>query len=478
MKRTASAMLVFIAIILSSPVFGTSQTSAAFLPSSIEIVSPADGSTHSSSFTVQTEASSPSGIFYVKFYIDGTYLGKDYSAPYTRSIDPSSYSHGSHTIKAVMYPKDHLPSIQDTIQVYFVGGPVVEGELPWWHDVVDVEAAHNAGYYGDDTVAVIIDSGLTSKNSLIPELEHMGYENLFPSGSVLTQYCRSYTKLHGYDNVDWDEDLQSGHGTKVTAMLLGYYVPQSWGVQNNFVMGVAPNAKVIHLRVTTTSSLLNDISDSLLMLRDAINYATSLKQGSFASKKMVISISLGFAISGAPPYGFSEVETAIDNAIYHGIPVSVASGNHFVECDPLDGACSPNHETVLYPANFPSSTAVGSGYHPMFTSSYDSSLITTDMSESAYMDVGIALYSNYGPGMDLVGIGTKIYLPSWNGYSVVSGTSFACPQITGAYLLLSTRYSSYSPSQLKTQLENTAVSNGDADHWGAGLIQLDSALNL
>jgi hypothetical protein len=49
---------------------------------------------------VTATASDDSGVQKVQFWLDGAYLGYDDAAPYTRTIDTTTLSNGSHFVTA------------------------------------------------------------------------------------------------------------------------------------------------------------------------------------------------------------------------------------------------------------------------------------------------------------------------------------------------------------------------------------------
>ena len=98
----------------------------------------------------------------------------------------------------------------------------------------------------------------------------------------------------------------------------------------------------------------------------------------------------------------------------------------------------------------------------------------------------LASFSSYGPEIDLTAPGVDINSTYNNGYyKVLSGTSMACPHVTGtAALVLSTSVGSYDldadgiwdPAEVKSKLQATAQKlNLLPEEQGAGLVKADSA---
>ncbi len=433
-------------------------------PPTVTITSPSGGSTVSGTTTVTASASDNVGVDRVEFKVDGALKYTDYSAPYSFNWDTTTATDGTHTVSAVAFDaagNSATDSVSVTVSNGGGGGgscgetPRVTGSMPWWNDAIDVEKAHAAGCYGGDTVVVVLDTGLGS-----------GYSSLFPSGSILASYSKSYTKSLGYDNVDWNQDTE-GHGTSVTATILGYYVPSSWGMVNNYVMGVAPNAQIVMLRVVYWVGGSVTYAAMIDSWVQAINYAISLHNGALSNKNMVISMSLGYNPSAAPSSSNTALENAINNAVANGIVVSTSAGN--------DG---PNPNTTGNPANFANSVSVAAAGWNGYTGAYGVAGIDDDLPEDDFSNLVIADFSSRGK-VDITGIGWNLALPTWdNSYQYISGTSFSAPQLSGVFALMFSMYGSQSVSFLVSTLQAGAYAIGPSTTWGAGFVQADGALGL
>jgi len=69
---------------------------------SIQITSPASGSSVTGSFTISANASAGSGVKSVEFLIDNASIGIDTDSPFSTSYDSNKLSEGSHTLTAVV----------------------------------------------------------------------------------------------------------------------------------------------------------------------------------------------------------------------------------------------------------------------------------------------------------------------------------------------------------------------------------------
>jgi hypothetical protein len=69
---------------------------------SVNVTSPANGETvHGTTVIAVSASDAGTGVAKVEFYIDGSKVGEDTSAPYEYSWDSAAYSDGTHAIKAV-----------------------------------------------------------------------------------------------------------------------------------------------------------------------------------------------------------------------------------------------------------------------------------------------------------------------------------------------------------------------------------------
>jgi len=89
----------------STPTATPTSTPADTTPPTVSITSPADSASVSGLVTVAATASDAggSGVQIVRFYVDGTYIGYDTSAPYARAWDTTLFPNGPHTVRARAY---------------------------------------------------------------------------------------------------------------------------------------------------------------------------------------------------------------------------------------------------------------------------------------------------------------------------------------------------------------------------------------
>lgn len=172
-----------------------------------------------------------------------------------------------------------------------------------------------------------------------------------------------------------------GHQTHVTGIICA---------KNNDMgmVGVAPEAKCITLKALDSGG-----RGRLSAITRALEYALTIKPD-------VVSMSLGSV--GEQP----EMHDVIKELYKANIPVVCAAGNS-------------GRSGVNYPALYPETIAVGA---------YDSK-------------GNIANFSSIGDRVDVAAPGVDIYSTYLNNsYSVMNGTSMACPFVTGIILLLKSKH--------------------------------------
>ncbi|WP_433180322.1 S8 family serine peptidase [Actinoallomurus sp. CA-150999] len=253
------------------------------------------------------------------------------------------------------------------------------------------------------------------------------------------------------------------HGTEMASLIAGH----GHGAGGNAgIMGVAPEAKILSIRVTwELNDPMRDDHAQVAHSRDAIakgiRYATD-------HGAQVISMSLG---GGKLFYNGNPLEeTAIKYALGKGVVLVASSGN--------DGATGNRRN---YPAAYPGVIAVGAvdrAFKP-----------TKFTNRHTYVSVS-------APGVEIVSADV-----SGHGYVLGTGTSSSAALVAGMSALVKARYPRLTPDEVKQTLEegtthrpadgrNTAIGTGVADalgtlrtaarinkaeHGGAGVKQPDSS---
>ena len=179
--------------------------------------------------------------------------------------------------------------------------------------------------------------------------------------------------VSGFDFVDIDNDPQDafGHGCGVAGIIAA-------NLNNNEgISGIAPNARIMPLRVLDSSGLGNYSA-----LAEAIIYATD-------NGAAIINISLG------GPFFSQVVADAVHYAASRDVTLIAAAGNY-------------SNEGALFPADMEAVLAVGS--------------VDVNLERSSF--------SNYGADVTVYAPGRDILTTSLDGdYELMTGTSFAAPHV-------------------------------------------------
>ena len=235
--------------------------------------------------------------------------------------------------------------------------------IPTGVNMINAPLMWNKGYTGDGVKVAILDSGCIQHPDLINNI--IGGKNFTTEGSE-TDY----------------NDL-NGHGTHVAGIIAG----------NGKVMGVAPNAKLLILKVLDKSG-----NGNCQGLYDAINYAIEQKVD-------IINMSLGISIN------VNEIHTMLKKAVDNNICVVCACGN--------EGDGKAFTDEYSYPAGYNEAISVGA---------IDNARVN-------------AVFTNSNKEVDLVAHGVNVVSTHLNyGYRSMSGTSQATPHVTGALALLKEYY--------------------------------------
>lgn len=214
--------------------------------------------------------------------------------------------------------------------------------------------------------------------------------------------------IHGYDVADNDNDPSPPSSTTVTSPFNhGTHCAGITSATTNNGTGIASLGYSIKIMGVKCSPDTGNGSQ-LIASYEGIDYA-------IAAGANIISMSFGG--SSSPFTG----QLIINAATARGITLIAAAGN--------SGTSTP-----FYPAAFNNVIAVGA----------------TDQGDNK------ASFSNYGSYVDVMAPGVNIYstLAGGNSYGFLSGTSMACPLVSGLAGLILSANSSLSPSNIETIIES------------------------
>jgi subtilisin len=225
----------------------------------------------------------------------------------------------------------------------------------------------------------------------------------------------------------------NGHGTHVSGTILAN------GGSGNGIYGVAPQATLWSYKVLNNrgSGYSDDIAAAIRTVAD---------QAVSTNSKVVISMSLGSSTKD------SLISNAVDYAYGKGVLVVAAAGN--------DG---PGTNTIGYPGALVNAVAVAALENVQENGTYrvaDFSSRGNPATAGDYViqerDVEVS-----APGRNIES--------TWNNgaYNTISGTSMATPHISGLAAKIWAANSSWSNTQLRTELQNRAKANDIKGGTGA-----------
>jgi subtilisin family serine protease len=311
-----------------------------------------------------------------------------------------------------------------TIPAVPVRADTVRNAQTWVLDAVSAPQAWPVTEGQGATVAVI-DSGV---NPNVSDL----------TGSVITG--PDLTGVHTSPaNPDWGV-----HGTWMASLIAGHgHAGGSSGI-----MGVAPRAKVLSIRVVTDRhdpgyAAYEHEMDSRVQnaLARAINDAT-------ARRASVISMSLGY---GQPS---AVVRSALQAALNHGIVVVASAGNSGNSV----GAQAAGHAPYSFPADYPGVLGVA----------------------AVGRDGTSAGFSSFNLSVQVAAPGVNVPAQGRDGqYWLVSGTSPACALTAGVAALIKAKYPHLAPALVVRAITGSTQHRphgGYDDRVGFGTVDAAAAL--
>ncbi|MFA5774320.1 MAG: S8 family serine peptidase [Ilumatobacteraceae bacterium] len=232
-----------------------------------------------------------------------------------------------------------------------------------------------------------------------------------------------------------DSSGSEGHGTEVAGIVAA--------VNGNGIgiSGVAPNARILPIRVFEAGRPTSNSNDVALAVRFAVDAGAR-----------VINLSLGSDSED------SRITSAVAYAVSKNVLVVAAAGNE------KDGNINPKWPAV------------------------DDNTIAVQAVDDNNKEAIFALHGDYidlsAPGVSVMSTKTSVFTcngitqPSGYGCDKVNGTSFAAPFVSGAAALLFSARPQITAAQVRFLLTSTAIDLGDPGKdttFGAGLINLPAA---
>ena len=299
-------------------------------------------------------------------------------------------------------------------------------------DEYSPETAWELGFTGKGINIAILDSGVDDS--------HPAFPNKFVGGAEFSGFI--ITPRDGNTN----PDDTNGHGTSVAGIALGDEV------QNDIFMGIAPDARLVDVKVT------NGISSNLVR---ALEWCIDNKDRDWNNNGLdeydgidIVSISLG---SDEDADGTSPICQLLNQVVDAGIVVVTASGNNGPDNQGLGEVAAA--DKVITVGNLDIYETVDRSDDEVHPSS------STGPRRS---DGDDDPYDELKP--DLVAPGTGITSPRFsiigqrgNGYDTDVGSSYACPHVSGICALMLEANPDLRPKEIKEILHKTAEAKGEPD---------------
>jgi serine protease AprX len=285
--------------------------------------------------------------------------------------------------------------------------------------IVGAPQSRDLGYTGKGVKVALVDTGIDGTH---PDLK----------GRITEFKDFVLGKTTAYDDF--------GHGTHCAGIIGG-----SGAASNGKYKGMAPEVTYIGIKV-----LGKDGSGSLDNILAGINYAAK-------TDARIISMSLGSNDHS------QAMDDAVTNAVAAGKIVVCAAGNS-----------GPNAKTVGCPADTPNALTVGATDKSDNIASFSSRGPTKD---------GRVKPDVSAPGKDIISTratGTNDGKAIDTYYLSMSGTSMACPMVSGIVADLLQKKPDLTPAQVKDILEKTAKRLGSGvpnNNYGYGRVSVINAIN-
>ena len=340
------------------------------------------------------------------------------------------------------FTQSYTPSDSNMIYQTYLDMINVE---PSWSDELKVNK---------EVVVAVLDSGVDLDHPDLIDSIWTNTEEI--AGDGIDNDKNSYIDdRFGWDFVDSDNnpepDLDEGydftaanHGTVIAGIIAAT-------ANNNGIVGIAPNAKIMPLKILDSNGMGNT-----LVLSQAIDYAVE-------NGADIINLSLV-----GDTYG-SILEESIINAYNHGVMIIAASGNEentglSLDIDPRYPICDFDSINRVFGVAALDGQKVLADFSNFGEDCIDISAPGTNFYSTVYYNASDSKFKQY-------------YRGGWN------GTSVAAPIVSATAALIKSNFPELRPNDIYTIISSSAQDLRESNplhhmDLGGGLIDIGAALNL
>lgn len=327
-----------------------------------------------------------------------------------------------------------------------------ESDVNSMYNIEQMDGAHaywNAGYTGQGVGVALIDSGVSPVNGLstsgkVVNGPDLSFESQYPSLEYLDTF---------------------GHGTHMAGIIAGRdsEATSVSSSDSTHFLGMAPNAQIVNVKVADAMGQ-TDVSQVLAAIDWVVQHQND-------NGMNIGVLNLSYGTDSPQSYVLDPLAYAAEQAWLHGIVVVVAAGNQGNDSNGLDDPAIDPYVIAVGAANTNNTTMVKFHSPAGFTSQGDGTR-NPDLSAP-----GVHVVSLRDPGSfidDQFGTTASVS----NRFFLGSGSSQAAAVVSGAAALLLSQRPGLTPDQVKALLDtHTHYMSGSTSLKGSGELNLAAVLN-
>ncbi|HYO51964.1 Ig-like domain-containing protein [Archangium sp.] len=242
-----------------------------YTPPTVAVTSPASGATVSGQVSVEASANDDRQIYWVDFYVDGSWIGRSLSAPYTATWDSTIETNGSHTLtaQAVDIQYNSTTSAAVTVNLSNRGGAAYDATLkaPACTTATDycdsgklLNSKGSSEPNNSNTLDGCADGTSGTYHSSTPSIDRMRVSR--PDGTNLAAGKRvridvnvwSYSPTQEYLDLYYTSDAAHPSWTYLTTLTPSVYASQTLSAEYRLPSGSVQAVRANYRKTTTASA--------------------------------------------------------------------------------------------------------------------------------------------------------------------------------------------------------------------------------